>query len=146
MTRAAVSIWLLALLPVPEYHWAVRRTTIESHPLRSTRDCIVEVRRAEQAAGRPVRDMYVYFPPTMFLHQYFFYYRHFGWSQNRELPDQTLVRMLDDPAEQRPVLLAEDHFLRVLEAHDPPGTFRASMLVGPDMKVALPGPYARCAH
>jgi hypothetical protein len=144
--RVAVSIWLLSLLPVAEYHWAVRRTTIESHPLRSTRDCIEEVRRTEQAAGRPVRDMYFYFPPTTFLHQHFFYYRHFGWNQNRELPDRTLMRMLDDPAEQRPVLLPEDHLIRVLEAHDPPGMFRASVLVGQGLTVALPGPYARCAR
>ena len=57
MARTAVSVWLLSLLPVAEYHSAVRRTTIELHPLRSTRDCIAEVRRSEQASGRPVRDM-----------------------------------------------------------------------------------------
>ena len=56
------------------------------------------------------------------------------------------MRMLDDPVEQRPVLLPEDHFIRVLDAHDPPGTFRASVLVGQDLRVALPGLYARCAR
>ena len=140
MARTAVSVWLLSFLPVAEYHSAVRRTTIELHPLRSTRDCIAEVRRSEQASGRPVRDMYFYLPPTMFLHQYFYYYRHFGWNQNRELPDRTLMRMLDDPVEQRPVLLPEDHFIRVLDGARPPrhvpcvGARRAGLEGGP------PGP------
>jgi hypothetical protein len=42
--------------------------------------------------------------------------------------------------------MPEDRFLRVVEAHDPPNTFRASVLVAPGMKVILPGPYARCAR
>ncbi len=146
MARLAVPVCLLAFLPVAEYRYAVERTQVQAHPMRSTRDCIADVRRSEEVAGRPVRDMSFDVPPSGFRHSFFFYYRHFGWKQGATaIGDEELTRMLDDPALQRPVLLPDDWLSRLLSRPDPAGPVTPSVLVAQDVRVALPGPYSRCA-
>ena len=134
---------LLAWLPVASYRTALTRATTDNHPLRTSRDCIQSVRDQELAAGRPAPGMYVYLPSGYYLHNYFYYYRHLGWDVRSELSDQGLMRMLDAPGEQRPVLMPGDRFAIVRSAHDVPGTTRALVPVA-NVVVLLPGPYAKC--
>jgi 4-amino-4-deoxy-L-arabinose transferase-like glycosyltransferase len=145
VARVALPLVALSFMPIPAYQSAVHRTGIQAHPMRRTRDCIAEVRRDEQAAGRPVTDMAIYLPGRTFSHAYFFYYRGFGWDRRDVLPDATLERLLDDSAEQRPILLPGERFRAFTRANDPPGTVRTAVQVNDDMVVALPGPYGRCA-
>jgi 4-amino-4-deoxy-L-arabinose transferase-like glycosyltransferase len=143
--RLAVPLILLTFMPFSDYRWAGHRTTVEAHPMRSTSECIARVRDQERSAGRPVRDMLVYLPGHTFMHPYFFYYRTFGWERQDELPDATLLGILDNPTEQRPVLLPDDRLSRILQTYDPPGKVRPSVLVADGVKVLLPGPYSGCA-
>jgi hypothetical protein len=144
VARLAIPVIALSFMPTQDYRQALQRTGIQAHPKRSTRDCIAAVRRDEQAAGRPVRNMSIYLPGRTFNHTYFFYFRTFGWDRQNTLPDAALKRMLDDPAQQRPVLLPDDLFVAFQRANDPPGTRRSSALVSEGMVIALPGPYSRC--
>jgi hypothetical protein len=87
--------------------------------------------------------MSVYLPSGYYLHTYFYYYRRFGWNSRTELSDTELLRMLDVPGDQRPVLLPRHRFAAVQEAHDTPGVARPLIQVD-DVVVLMPGPYARC--
>jgi 4-amino-4-deoxy-L-arabinose transferase-like glycosyltransferase len=144
MARLAVPLMLLSFMPVGEYRSAVQRTTVEEHPLRSTSECIAGVRRDELAAGRKVHAMVVSLPAHTFHHAFFYYYRSFGWDRHDETNDEAVLTMLDDPAEQRPILLPKEKWLAIRAAHDTPGTMRPSVNVYPGIELALPGPYARC--
>jgi 4-amino-4-deoxy-L-arabinose transferase-like glycosyltransferase len=146
MARVVVPLTLLTFMPIDAYRWALQRSTIEAHPLRSTSECIATVRRAEQAAGRGARAMVVYLPDHTFNHSFFYYYERFGWDRRDELDDATLLRMLDGPGEQRPILLPDDKWRAVRRAHDAPGTIRPSALVYDGIQLLLPGPYGGCAH
>ncbi len=141
--RIAVPLLLLTLLPVPWYLAALTRVTTERHPLRTSRACLQSVRDEERAAGRAAPGMFVYLPDGYYLHTYFYYYRQSGWDWRTELSDAELLRMLDTPEAQRPVLLPLRRFAAVRKAHDAGGTTR-SLLQLEDVVLLLPGPYARC--
>jgi 4-amino-4-deoxy-L-arabinose transferase-like glycosyltransferase len=141
--RVAVPLVLLTLLPIAWYRTALTRVTTERHPLRTSRACMQSVRDEERAVGRSTPGMFVYLPSGYYLHTYFYYYRHFGWDWRTELSDAELLRMLDTPGEQRPILLPRHRFAAVREAHDAPGVARPLVQVD-DVVLLLPGPYARC--
>jgi len=141
--RLAVPLILLTALPIAWYSTALERVTMGDHPLRTSRDCIESVRDEERAAGRAAPGMFVVLPGGFYLHTYFFYYRHLGWDRHDEVSDVDLLRMLDTPGEQRPVLMPRERFLAIRAAHDRPGVVRP--LIQVDNVVALmPGPYAKC--
>ena len=141
--RIAVPLLLLTLLPLGWYRSTVTRVTAERHPLRTSRACIQSVRDEERAASRSAPRMVVYLPSGYYLHTYFYYYRQFGWDWRTELSDAELLRMLDTPEEQRPILLPLGRFAAVRNAHDARDTMRA-LLQLEDVVLLLPGPYARC--
>jgi hypothetical protein len=139
----AVPLLLLTLLPVSWYLAALTRVTEERHPLRTSRACLQSVRDEERAAGRAAPGMFVYLPDGYYLHTYFYYYRQFGWDTRTELSDAELLRMLDAPGEQRPVLLPLRRFAAVREAYRARGASQPLVQLG-DVVLLLPGPYARC--
>jgi 4-amino-4-deoxy-L-arabinose transferase-like glycosyltransferase len=141
--RIAVPLLLLTLLPVPWYLAALTRVTTERHPLRTSRACLQSVRDEERAAGRAAPGMFVYLPDGYYLHTYFYYYRQLGWDWRAELTDAELLRMLDAPDEQRPVLLPLRRFAAVRDAYGARGAAQALVQLG-DVVLLLPGPYARC--
>jgi 4-amino-4-deoxy-L-arabinose transferase-like glycosyltransferase len=145
IARVAVPLILLTFLPVAWYRTALTRVTTERHPLRTSRDCIQSIREKERAAGRAVPGMFVYLPSGFYLHNYFYYYRHLGWDVHEALPDAELLRMLDTPGEQRPVLMPTELFAAVRMAHDTPGTLRPLVPLA-TVVVLLPGPYAECGR
>ncbi len=141
--RIAVPLLLLTLLPVSWYLAALTRVTEERHPLRTSRACLQAVRSEERAAGRAAPGMFVYLPGGYYLHTYFYYYRQFGWDSHTDLSDAELLRMLDAPDEQRPVLLPLRRFAAVREAYGARGASQPLVQLG-DVVLLLPGPYARC--
>jgi 4-amino-4-deoxy-L-arabinose transferase-like glycosyltransferase len=146
MARVSVPVLLLGFMPVDHYRLAVRRASLESHRMRTTSECIATVRRAERAVGRGVPPMFVYLPDHTFNHAFFYYYERFGWDRRKELDDATVLKMLDGPAEQRPILLPEDRWMAVHATYDAPGTVRPSVLVYDGIQLILPGPFAGCAR
>ncbi len=141
--RIAVPLVLLTLLPVAWYRAALTRVTTERHPLRTSLACMQSVRDEERSAGRATPPMFVYLPSGYYLHTYFYYYRHLGWDSRTGLSDAELLRMLDTPGEQRPVLLPRHRFVAIRETLDAPRVVRPFVQVD-DVVVLLPGPYARC--
>jgi hypothetical protein len=143
----AVPLVLLSLVAFPEAPALLARMASERHPMRSVRDGVVEVRREERSAGRPVRDELVYLP-SGFFHPLFFYFRTFGWDpQTRGLTDDQLAAIVERPGEQRPVLITKANFesvrwgSRSLPIPKPSYAELSSVVV-----MVLPGPYARCAQ
>jgi hypothetical protein len=141
--RIAVPLLLLTLLPVGWYLSALTRAAEERHPLRTSRACLQAVRNEERAAGRAAPGMFVYLPGGYYLHTYFYYYRQFGWDSRAELSDAELLRMLDAPDEQRPVMLPLRRFAAIREAYGTRGASQPLVQLG-DVVLLLPGPYARC--
>jgi hypothetical protein len=141
--RIAVPLLLLTWLPVAWYSAALTRVSAERHPLRTSRACIQSVRDEERAAGRAAPGMFVYLPTGYYLHTYFYYYRQFGWDWRTELTDAELLRMLDMPEAQRPVLLPLRRFAAVREAYRAGGPTTPIVQLE-DVVLLLPGPYARC--
>jgi hypothetical protein len=87
--------------------------------------------------------MLVYLPGGSYLHTYFYYYRQLGWDSRTELSDAELLRMLDAPDEQRPVLLPFRRFAAVRDAYGDRGVSQPLVQLG-DVVLLLPGPYGRC--
>jgi len=143
VARIAVPLLLLTLLPLGPYRATLARLNASSHPLQSASACIQSVQGSERAAGRRVAGVEAYLPADSYQHSYFFYFRRLGLSWRTELSDDQLLRMLDTPGEQRPVLLPLRRFAAVREAHDALGATRP-LLQLEDVVLLLPGPYARC--
>ena len=143
VARIAVPLLLFTLLPLGPYRATLARLNASTHPLQSARACIQSVQGSERAAGRPVAGVEAYLPAGAYQHRYFFYFRRLGWNSRTELPDDELLRMLDTPGEQRPVLLPLRRFAAVREAHDARGTTRPLLQLD-DVVLLLPGPYSKC--
>jgi hypothetical protein len=143
VARIAVPLLLLTLLPLGPYRATLARLNASSHPLQSASACIQSVQGSERAAGRRVAGVEAYLPADSYQHSYFFCFRRLGLSWRTELSDDQLLRMLDTPGEQRPVLLPLRRFAAVREAHDALGATRP-LLQLEDVVLLLPGPYARC--
>jgi 4-amino-4-deoxy-L-arabinose transferase-like glycosyltransferase len=141
--RVGVVLTLLSVLPVASYLDTLARVQSGSHPLQSARGCLQSVVAAERGAGRTPQRMYVYLPKGFFQHPYYFYFRRFGWDNRDELSDVDLMRMLDAPAEQRPILMPREQFIAVLAAHEGPRASRPLVSLG-TVVLLLPGPYAKC--
>ncbi len=146
LARAGVPLILVSFMSVPQYLDQIARMRTAASPVRTSRNCVAEVRQEERAAGRPLRDMLVYLP-NGFLHPFFFYYRHVGWDWRNELEDAELFRSLDDPSAQRPVLMEAPRFLEARRPGGDPDPEKTPLLrVSTSAILLLPGPYARCAR
>jgi hypothetical protein len=143
IVQIAAPLVVLTLLPVGAYRATLARVDTATHPLQTARACIQSIQGSERAAGRRVAGVEAYLPDSSYRHRYFFYLRPLGWNVRAELSDAELLRMLDMPGEQRPVLLPFRRFAAIRGAYDAPGTARP-LLQLEDVVLLLPGPYARC--
>jgi len=137
---------LVSFVAVPQVPALLARVESEAHPMRSVGNCMVAVRAEEQAAGRPVQDLFV-FLPTAFGHPLFYYFRPLGWERHVTLTDDELGTMAGRAGEARPVLMPKANFesvrwgTRWFPTPKPPYAEVSSVAV-----MVLPGPYARCAQ
>ena len=158
LTRAVPALASLvvaaSLLPIDAYPARVRRLSSDTHPLRATRDCGLDVQRTHPAAARGVLAA-----GAELHHSYFFYLRHLGPYVYAEATDhEAIARRLHDPASQTPVLLPMRTYL-AMGGSPPAGDASSTGTPGPapdgrpalppgyaigDVVVLLPGPYGRC--
>jgi hypothetical protein len=143
IVQIAAPLVVLTLLPVGAYRATLARLDTATRPLQTARACIQSVQDSERAAGRRVAGVEAYLPGSSYRHRFFFYLRPLGWTLRAELSDGELLRMLDMPGEQRPILLPIRRFAAFREAHDAPGTARP-LLPLEHVVLLLPGAYARC--
>ena len=141
--QVAVPLLLLSLLPVEAYRATLARLNEATHPLQAAHACVQSVQASERAAGRRVAGVDAYLPAGFYQHRYFFYLRTLGWDWRTELTDAELLRMLDTPEAQRPVLLPLRRFAAIREAYRAGGP-STPLVQLEDVVLLLPGPYARC--
>lgn len=140
----AALLMVILLSPVDAYRETLRALNHAVHPLRSIRDCLMEVHAAEIRDGRPLRPVYAVAPDTWFLHPYFYYLRHAGgWERADRVDDRKIAEALTSAP--RPVLMDNDEYSAFKTRHD--ASVPAPRMVTTETALLLlPGPYAGCAR
>jgi 4-amino-4-deoxy-L-arabinose transferase-like glycosyltransferase len=143
-TTLGVAGFVVVLLVVSgtAYRRTVTALPKYAHPLRTARDCLLEVREGQVRAGRVAPPIYAVAPATWFLHSYFYYLRHpDGWERVEAPEDSALADALS--SSPRPVLISRESYGVVQERHK--SLVPAPMGLPPGTAVLLlPGPYAVC--
>jgi len=142
LVPAVIFLWLM---PVREYENTVAYMREERHPLRTARDCLLQARAAERAAGREAPGVYAVGEAAWFLHSYYYYLRDVGgWERSDVADPQHVDRGLFSAGHQRPLLLPDSAYQSVKARR---GADLATVPVLPLRGVMLlaPGPYAGCA-
>jgi 4-amino-4-deoxy-L-arabinose transferase-like glycosyltransferase len=142
--RVAVPVMLLLLAPIRAYEATFPRLMVDAHPLRSARDCLLQVRDQERRAGRQAPDIYAWLPPGVFQHIYYYYYRNAGWDRRDEPTDDDLRIMLEVPEKQRPVLLPDTRFMEFRARYPDAPASRVSRRTIGLVTWLLPGPFSPC--
>jgi 4-amino-4-deoxy-L-arabinose transferase-like glycosyltransferase len=137
---------LIAVLPAPAYEDTLLRLQRQDHPMRTTRDCLMEVRADQLNAGRRPPSIYAVGEQKWMLHSHYYYFRHLGkWERGDTLDDAVVARGLFEPGEQRPILIGDADYLAFKARHGdallglPVLRLREALLL-------MPGPYAVCGQ
>jgi len=142
---AARLLWPVALMaatvPVNGYENIWKRTLVEEHPLRSARECLSRVQRAERAAGRPGPGVYSIGEHRWFLHSYYYYFRDLGWEAVDEIQQPALDAAILEVGRQRPVMIDDRAFLSARSRYR---DVNVAMLRFSTALLLLPGPYGAC--
>jgi len=152
-TKVIVAVLVMSALPLPAYRQSLGRLDAAKHPMRTARDCIAHVQA--QTAGLP-RGLYVDVPAPALPYPHYYYFRTIRpWTRSESPSPAQLERYIDDPAEQRPILVWEptyQRFQREAEAAGTPAsrqTTSTPMVVFTDIidnvLLLLPGPYGVCS-
>jgi hypothetical protein len=165
-SRLMIGVLVLSLAPIPAYKNVWPRLSVEAHPLRSARDCVMEVREQMRQAGHSAPGSLAWLPEG-FQHQYFFYLRDVGWELKDEVSERDLRRALEVPNFLRPVLLPGPRYAEFLARRHPSpkehlltplsdlvgtrpaleewaGRRRRGIELGDGVVLVLPGPYGVC--
>jgi 4-amino-4-deoxy-L-arabinose transferase-like glycosyltransferase len=141
---------LLALLPAYDYPSTLAETRREWHPLRTLRDCGLQLR----ASAVPTGDGIYNLARTLTYHSYYYYLHPLGnWTVEDSLNTEELHRRLLERGAQTPVLISFDHYEAAVAPDDAlPGEHGESLsatlavTTSPVERVVilLPGPYGAC--
>jgi 4-amino-4-deoxy-L-arabinose transferase-like glycosyltransferase len=148
------------LLPLSMYGRRVDRLRSIDHPLRTARDCALDVQASTAGIAKGV------FNASADVHHGFYYYLHrLGpWLDRDAARPDELQRRLENPGEQTPVMLSADDYVR-LGGHLTPGRSESprppavagpgaiplargvppGIAIGDVVVILFPGPFARCA-
>jgi hypothetical protein len=136
---------LLSTVPAQAYEETRLRLRREDHPMRSARDCLLNVREQELTAGRPAPGIYAVREQKWMLHSHFYYFRRLApWERGVELDDRAVSDGLFVPGRQRPILMSDADYQAFKTRHAdalrsvPAVRFREILLL-------MPGPYVACA-
>lgn len=167
-SRLIVFVFVLGIVPVSGYANTLARLTVENHPMRSLRDCLMRVRGEGGDAHRPGPALYADLHGRNFMHPVHYYFRRLRpWDQTDGVSDALMHNRLYGNS-PRPVLMPEwryrefaRHLLangpEVIEATSTPNMAqpsedwireqRAPVTLAQfyGASILLPGPYAICA-
>jgi len=139
LIRGLGSLLLALLLPIGEYAKGIEVIGRIDHPIRTTRDCVIEV----QQSGAAVAPGLLAASGDVFHHGYFFYLRHVGpWTRTEQFSEQQTIERLTAPGQQTPVLIARPAFEAILPKLP---AAPAGLRFDQNIAVILPGPFAVCA-
>jgi hypothetical protein len=146
-SQATAVVLVSSLLPLPGYRDSWSRIALEQHPIRQSRDCILDVERQTGGPG-----LYVDVPPEDMTHGVYYHFRRVRpWLRAPEPSPAALQTYLEDTAEQRPILVVDRTYQTFM--HGPANgsglrerTTSPPMLnFPPAVVLLLPGPYSVCA-
>ena len=139
------AVVFVSLMPLASYSDALTYMRQERHPLRTARDCLLGVRRAELAAGRDAPGIYAVGEAGWFLHPYYYYFRDVGgWERSDSVDIDRVDRGLFSSGSQRPLLLPDDAYQSV-KSRRPAELTAVPVLPLRGVMLLTPGPYAGCA-
>lgn len=141
-----VTVLALSVLPIAGYRETVAQLTAAASPMRTARDCLLDVQRAVSGPG-----LYVDVPPEDLPHGVYYYFRRVRpWVRTPAPSPDGLAPYLADGAQQRPVLVSEAIYEQFM--HTAGDRVGASQQVAPPARelfyrtlLLMPGPYAACA-
>jgi 4-amino-4-deoxy-L-arabinose transferase-like glycosyltransferase len=150
-SRAVAVLVVASLLPVMVYRDVLAEMNVEDHPMRSARDCVLQVAAQPAVAALGPRGLWVdgFGLGGAFGHEHNFYFRSVRpWTIAAKPSPEKIAEYLYDPAQQRPMLVPDSEYQTFLHEFDPspaaPGSARPMVALG-DMDLILPGPYAVCS-
>jgi len=148
--RWVVVLLVASILPFSEYHATWHRLSVGRHPIRSARDCVLQV-KSTLAPTSP--GMLFDRAPETTLHELYYYFRQVRpmTIASDSLSSSSLDRYLFSPEDWRPVLVAERRYQQYRTEVGASGVSRRASQPSPsligfgDALLLLPGPYAGCA-
>jgi hypothetical protein len=140
-----IPLIVLWVLPLPAYGEIWTRLQVSRHPIRAIRDCVQEV-QAHRSDGGQGPGVYADGSDALLYAGVYYFRQVHPWQRDERPSDEMVARYLYNPAEQRPVLMAEKRYHAVVGEHQAQGRVER-VAIGPtlDTLVLLPGPYAVCA-
>src|SRR5690606_20072941 len=140
--RVAAVTFLVLLLPLETAARTVDRALTVHHPLRSARDCLLNLARTDPGLRRGSYRSDPY-NPYLGVHQIYYLLRDTGeWVEGMERYDTELRTRLTDPARQTPLLLSPAQWEAVRRLPIVQGEGDATALhVLAGVVLVLPGPY-----
>jgi hypothetical protein len=143
---------LVFLLPSPTYRETIQTTQGVAHTLRAVRDCGVSLRTSGAAVGAGFYNA----DSDKVYHSYFYYLRHLGpWKDTKDPDRRELMRRLDTPGAQTPVLVSQSDYniwlgggtARWMPGHAARARASvAAVAAGDGIVVLLPGAYQSCVR
>jgi hypothetical protein len=135
---------LLSTVPAQGYEDTRLHLRREEHPMRSARDCLLNVREQELAAGRPAPGIYAIREQKWMLHSHFYYFRRLApWERGDELDDRVVSDGLFVPGSQRPILMSDADY-QAFKARHAEALLSVPAVRLRDVLLLMPGPYAAC--
>ena len=150
VATVAVLLTLSWWIPFSTYQATIRQLSVQKHPLRDARDCLLRVEAG--LGGGALPGVYVDTDGSTW-HPVYYYFRRLGpWTQQPAPAPELLDRNLHDPAWFRPSLVQEDRYREYLHG---PEAYRFQRGPSPPMiairpaplnyLLLLPGPYRACS-
>ena len=149
-SRVVVLVVVASLLPLTVYRDVLAEVNTGDHPMKSARDCILQVDAQPGAAALRARGIWVDGLQRGFGHEHYFYFRKVQpWTVAQEPSPDKLTEYLNDPAEQRPMLVLDSVYQAFMHEYNlaptTPGATLPPMVSFGDVVLILPGPYAVCS-
>jgi 4-amino-4-deoxy-L-arabinose transferase-like glycosyltransferase len=134
---------LLSTVPAQAYEDTWVHLRRDEHPMRSARDCLLNVREQELKAGRPAPGIYAIREQKWMLHSHFYYFRGLAWERGDELDERAVSDGLFEAGRQRPILMSDGDYQAFKPRH------AEALLAVPavrlrDVLLLMPGPYSAC--
>jgi 4-amino-4-deoxy-L-arabinose transferase-like glycosyltransferase len=149
-SRAVVLVVVASLLPLMVYRDVLAEANTGDHPMKSARDCILQVNAQPGAGNLGSRGIWVDGLDRGFGHEHYFYFRTVRpWTVAAKPSPEKLTQYLYDPAEQRPMLVLDTVYQAFMHEYNlaptTPGAVLPPMVSFGDVVMILPGPYAVCS-
>jgi 4-amino-4-deoxy-L-arabinose transferase-like glycosyltransferase len=135
---------LIAVAPSQAYADTWIHIRRDEHPMRATRDCLLDVRTREHASGRPPLGIYSVHEQGWLLHSHYYYFRHLvPWLRLDQLDERVVAEALFVPGKQRPVMMGDADY-QAFKLNHAEELVSVPALRLREVLLLMPGPYAVC--